>query len=82
MERNPLLIPDPVIIGRVYAKGVAARVKIRIRRQTALGVGVLPLLIEPFEFVGVTVFLWGSEVQSCKLKVKVKDRLVVAESDM
>ena len=78
VKRNPLLVPDSIIIGGLDVKRVVAVVKVGIGGQTTRGVGVLPVLIEPIEFIGVTVFLWGGEVQRRKLKPK--NRLIVAES--
>src|SRR5208337_473517 len=79
MKRNPLLIPDSIIIGGLDAKRIVAGVEMRVRGKTTRGIGVLPVPIKPIEFIGVPVFLWGGEIQCRELEAK--DRLTVAESE-
>ena len=79
VKRNPLLIPNSIIIGGLDAKRIVAGVKMGIGGKTTRGIGVLPVSIELFQFIGIPVFLWGGVVQRRELEAK--DRLVVAESD-
>ncbi len=58
-----LLVPDPVAIGSFDLKHVHARPQVGVSGRPPAGVGVIPLVLEVLEHIGVAVLVGGGEVK-------------------
>lgn len=62
MDRGPLLVPNPIVIGAFHAEDIITGRQIGIIDAT-LRTSVDPILIQPLQHIGILVLLWNGVIQ-------------------
>ena len=61
------MIPDTITVSGFYAEDIVTALQVRVRGSAAI-FGLDPILIKPFEHIGIAVFLWRTKIQGREFK--------------